>query len=194
MIFKRRLSAVAAFFCVLAMASCATPTPLETLPTMDPDVQSVISAYKLGPGDKIRVNTFGEASLSGEFQINPAGVVAFPLIGDVPASGLTSSTLQDRLMERLRDGYLLNPRVNVEILSYRPFYILGEVNQPASYPYSSGLTVNNAVATANGFTYRADSRRVFIKHADDAEEKEYRLTSSTQVAPGDTIRIAERYF
>lgn len=194
MVFKTCVQAIMGALCALALASCATPTPVAQLPTAEPDVQSVIAAYKLGPGDKIRVTTFGEASLSGEFQVNPAGAVAFPLIGDVQASGLTSSGLQDSLMEKLRGGYLLNPRVNVEILSYRPFFILGEVTQPGSYPYSSGLTVNNAVATANGFTYRADSQRVFIKHADDTQEREYRLTSSTQVAPGDTIRIAERYF
>ncbi len=82
----------------------------------------------------------------------------------------------------------------MEVLNYRPFYILGEVNKPGEYPYTNGLTVMNAVATAEGFTYRANTKRVFIKRADTSEEQEYPLNSTTPVAPGDTIRVAERFF
>jgi polysaccharide export outer membrane protein len=193
MVRKTWASCLAAL-CIAGLAGCATPTPVAELPTAEPDAQSVIAAYKLGVGDKVRISTFGEASLSGEFQINPAGDVSFPLLGDLKAAGLTSTGLQDKLVTALKGGYLLDPRVTVEILTYRPYYILGEVSQPNSYPYVSGLTVNNAVATAQGFTYRADQRRVFIKHFGEDKETEYRLTSGTQVAPGDTVRITERYY
>jgi polysaccharide export outer membrane protein len=154
----------------------------------------VVPQYHLGADDKIRVITFGEDALSGEFLINGAGKVALPLIGEVSAAGLTVSELQQKVEAALKDGYLKDPRVSVEVLTYRPFYILGEVQKPGEYPYTNGLTVLNAVATANGFTYRANTRKVFIKRADSTAEEKYPLNSQTPIAPGDTIRIAERYF
>jgi polysaccharide export outer membrane protein len=154
----------------------------------------VLSDYKLGADDKIRVITFGEESLSGEFAINGAGKVSLPLVGEVQAAGLTIPEFQKEVEAALKQGYLSDPRVSVDVLTYRPFYILGEVQKPGEYPYSNGLTVLNAVATANGFTYRANTKRVFIKRANSAGEEQYPLTSTTPVAPGDTIRIGERYF
>lgn len=151
--------------------------------------------YKLGAGDKVRVIVFGEDSLSGEFDVpGGAGTIALPLIGGVKASGLSVGQLQGEIEAKLRDGYLKDPHVSIEVLNYRPFYILGEVTKPGEYPYTNGLTVLNAVATANGFTYRADTRRVFIKRANEPAEREYPLTSMTSVQPGDTIRIKERFF
>lgn len=153
-----------------------------------------VPEYRLGSGDKIRVLTYGEASLTGEFQVGGSGMVSLPLIGEVEAAGLTAREFQGRVEAALKDGYLKEPRVSVEVLNYRPFYILGEVNRPGEYPYTNGLTVLNAVATAEGFTYRANKNKVFIKRADGDEEESFPLTSTTQVAPGDTIRIGERFF
>jgi protein involved in polysaccharide export with SLBB domain len=151
--------------------------------------------YKLGAGDKVRIIVFGESDLTGEFDVpGSVGTISFPLIGDVQAGGLTVGELQTEIEAKLRDGYLKDPRVSIEVLNYRPFYILGEVTKPGEYPYTNGLTVLNAVATANGFTYRADTRHVFIKRANEPMEHEYPLTSDTPVAPGDTIRIKERFF
>ena len=154
----------------------------------------VIPAYRLGADDKIRVITFGEDSLSGEFLVSGAGKVSLPLVGEVQAAGLTLPEFQKEVETALKEGYLKDPHVSVEVLTYRPFYILGEVQKPGEYPYTNGLTVLNAVATANGFTYRANTKKVFIKRADSQTEEEYPLTSMTPVAPGDTIRIAERFF
>jgi polysaccharide export outer membrane protein len=112
----------------------------------------------------------------------------------VQAEGLTISELQTSIADALSQGYINEPRVNAEVLNYRPFYILGEVNSPGEYPYTNNLTVLNAVATAEGFTYRADTRRVYIKRADGVSEQAFPLTTATQVAPGDTIRIGERFF
>jgi polysaccharide export outer membrane protein len=151
--------------------------------------------YKLGAGDKVRIIVFGEADLTGEFDVpGGGGTIAFPLVGDVRAGGLSVGELQAEIEAKLKDGYLKEPHVSIEVLNYRPFYILGEVTKPGEYPYTNGLTVLNAVATANGFTYRADTRHVFIKRANDPVEHEYPLTSETSVAPGDTIRIKERFF
>jgi polysaccharide export outer membrane protein len=138
---------------------------------------------------------FGEESLTGEFLVPGGdGTISFPLIGDVKAGGLSVGELQTEIEAKLKDGYLKLPHVSIEVLNYRPFYILGEVTKPGEYPYTNGLTVLNAVATANGFTYRADTRHVFIKRANSPNEQELPLTSETAVAPGDTIRIKERFF
>lgn len=155
---------------------------------------SVGGDYVLGPGDKVRVIVFGEEGLSGEFVVGGAGKVSFPLIGDVAASGLPVQAFQAGLENSLKQGYLKAPRVSVEVLTYRPYYILGEVNKPGEYPYSNGLNVLNSIATAGGFTYRAQTKRVFIRRANESTERPYRLTSGVQVAPGDTIRVTERFF
>jgi polysaccharide export outer membrane protein len=160
----------------------------------DADATRVIPEYRLGPNDKIRLITFGEDSLTGEFLVGGTGKVSLPLIGEVQAQGLTIPEFQKEVETALKDGYLKDPHVSVEVLSYRPFYILGEVQKPGEYPYVNGLTVMNAVATANGFTYRANKGKVFIRRSGDTAEQEYPLTSTTPVAPGDTIRIGERFF
>jgi polysaccharide export outer membrane protein len=154
----------------------------------------LVPEYRLGSGDKVRVTTFGEEALTGEFLVGGTGKVSMPLVGELDAAGLTAREFQSRVETALKEGYLREPRVSVEVLSYRPFYILGEVTKPGEYPYTNGLTVQNAVATANGFTYRANTKKVFVRHAGSTSEEEVPLTSTTQVAPGDTIRIAERFF
>ena len=150
--------------------------------------------YRLGTGDKLRIIVFGETSLSGEFVISDTGEVAFPLIGNVRAAGLSVQQFEDGLRARLADGYLRDPRVSAEVENYRPFYILGEVQKPGEYPYTTGLTVMNAVATAGGFSYRANTKIIVMRHAGGAKELPMRLTAVTPVAPGDTIVIKERFF
>ncbi|ATC33448.1 polysaccharide export protein [Caulobacter vibrioides] len=150
--------------------------------------------YLLGPGDKVRVTVYGEESLSGEFFVAGSGLMSLPLIGEIKVGGMTVGQFQSAVQDKLKDGYLKDPRVSAEVLTFRPFYILGEVEKPGTYPYTSGLTVQNAVATAGGFTYRADKKNVFIKRNGATSEVKGELTPSTLVAPGDTIRIGERFF
>ena len=150
--------------------------------------------YHLGAGDKLRIIVFGEDSLTGEFFVSGAGKIAFPLVGDIDALGKTIPELQAAIEAKLADGYLKMPKVSAEVLNYRPFYILGEVMKPGEYPYTNGLTVLNAVATASGFTYRADKHKVFIRRASTKDELSEPLTPTTPVEPGDTIRIGERIF
>lgn len=152
-----------------------------------------LTEYRLGPGDRLRINVFGEASLTGEFVVAANGEIAYPLVGQFAAANKTEAEFTEGLRVALQ-RYVLQPNISVEIINYRPFFILGEVGQPGTYPYAAGLTVMNAVATAGGFSYRADSRRVFIKHMNELGEREYRLTSTTPVLPGDTVRIPERRF
>jgi len=174
-------------------AEPAGPPPASSASAGAPSVAQSFE-YRIGPGDKLRIIVFGEESLTGEFFISGGGKISFPLIGEVNAAGLTIPQLQKEIESKLADGYLKEPRVSAEVLNYRPFYILGEVMKPGEYPYNNGLTVLNAVATAEGFTYRADTRKVYIKRATSLGEHEYPLTTATPVEPGDTIRIGERFF
>lgn len=175
-----------------ALAACAQ-VPVTSADTTEVATREV-PEYRLGPADKIRINVFGEDALTGEFLVGGNGKISMPLIGEVQAAGLTISLFQDEIAAALRQGYINEPRVSAEVLSYRPFYILGEVNKPGEYPFTNNLTVLNAVATAQGFTYRANNKVVYIKRADAEGEQSYPLTTLTQVAPGDTIRIGERFF
>lgn len=152
--------------------------------------------YTLGPGDKLRITVYGEETLSGEYGVTGAGDVSFPLIGNIPVAGRSVEELQSELTTRLGAGYIADPRVSAEIINYRPFYILGEVARPGQYDFAVGLTIEQAVAAAGGFTYRANSRRVFLKRATDTREMlvDLRETPSFPVRPGDTIRVGERFF
>lgn len=152
------------------------------------------SGYQLAPGDKLRVTVFGHDDLSGEFEIDGAGNVSLPLIRAIPAAGKTVPQLELAVADALQPDYLRDPRVSVEVLSYRPVYILGEVNHPGGYPYESGLTVDKAIAKAGGFTYRARTGKLKITRSSDPARAQEDATQDTVVMPGDVILVPERYF
>lgn len=184
---------LAGLVATLMLAACqsggVTAGSAESAAAMQEPVE-----YRLGNGDELRVTVFGEPDLSGVFEVDGTGAISMPLIGTVPVSGLTLPEFQAEIERRLGAGYLNEPRVSAEVTNFRPFYILGEVNRPDEYPYTSGLTVMNAVAAAGGFTYRANRRVVFIRSEGESVEREVPLTTTTLVQPGDTIRIGERIF
>jgi len=163
-----------------------------TVPSTPPEV-SQVAEYRLGPGDQLRITVFNEAELTGQYVVGSQGSISYPLVGDVRAAGLTVLEFTEALQQALTE-YIRQPNVSVEVANYRPFFILGEVQRPGTYPYSANLTVLNAVATAGGFTYRANRGRVYIRHANETEERVYPLTIATPVLPGDTVRIGERLF
>ena len=150
--------------------------------------------YVLGTGDRVRVTVFGEPDLSGEFEIDATGKVSLPLVGDIRIGGQQLRQAEQTVADRLAQGYLANPRVNIEVLNYRPFYIIGEVNQPGSYPYVNGMSVLTAVAVAGGYTYRAKQDRVIIMRANDPQRRRYRASPDTPVLPGDVVEVPERLF
>lgn len=150
--------------------------------------------YRLGPGDKLRVNVFNQADLTGEYTLDGSGQFSMHLIGPVAAKGLTASELERLLVSRLKPDYLVNPRISVQVLSYRPFYIIGEVGRPASYAYVDGMTYLTAIAIAGGYTYRAKKDVVYVVRASDPDRQELRLSVNDKVQPGDIIRIDERLF
>ena len=153
-----------------------------------------IPVYTLGAGDRVKVSVFGETDLSGEFEISGTGKIALPLVGKVRATGLSLKQLETEITRLLKDGYLKKPRVNVEVVNYRPFYILGEVKRPGSYSYVNGMTVLNAVALGGGFTYRAQKGRMTIRRGDDKIEENRPVKPEDVVLPGDIIRVPERFF
>jgi polysaccharide export outer membrane protein len=163
-------------------------------PEAPPRTSDVKADYRLGAGDKVRITVYGEPNLTGEYYVSTRGTLSVPLIGDVPATGQTVPQIAETVRAKLADGYIRDPKVAAEVLTYRPYYILGEVNKPGEYPYTSDLTVMNAVATAGGFTYRAQTKKVLIRHAQSDKEIETTLTATTPVEAGDTVRIKERFF
>ncbi len=173
----------------VGLASCAPGSGLPPLPPASDN------AYHLGPGDQVRIITFGEDTLTGEFRLSDSGNIAVPLLGSVRAAGMTPGLLASTIESDLKQRNLFkNPSVSVEILAYRPFFILGEVNKPGQYPFQPGMTVLTAVAVGGGFTYRAVQGYASIVREEGNHAEEGKVTRSTLVEPGDTITIFERRF
>jgi protein involved in polysaccharide export with SLBB domain len=155
---------------------------------------SVPTDYRLAAGDRLRVSVYGHEDLSGDFEVDGAGQLSLPLIQDIDAANKTLNELEKDITNALMPDFLKNPRVSVEILNYRPFYIVGEVNAPGSYAYVSGMTVINAVAMAGGFTHRAQKGNIKISREKADGRDEISGEADTAVMPGDVIEIGERFF
>jgi len=173
----------------LATASCGGSAAVE-----GPSITAGAPIYRLAADDKVRVNVYGEEGLTGTYVIGSNGDLSYPLLGAVKAAGLSVPELQAVLTGRLRREFVKDAKVSVDITEYRPFFVLGEVSRSGQYPYRVGLTVNAAVATAGGFSYRANRKVVAIQHLNQPGEVRYRLDPSLQVLPGDTVRVLERFF
>ena len=175
------------------LAGCGgVSVPDEKAPT---NVVAPGDGYVLAPGDQVRVTVFNQTNLSGEFQLDAVGHVAIPLIGNVTAGNGTAKALADRISQTLQQtGYLRDPQVNVEVLAYRPFYVLGEVKQPGEFPYTSGMSVLSAIARAGGYDYWAREGVVVLVRQFPDGQKEYRAEERTPILPGDIIRVTKRYY
>lgn len=167
---------------------CAVLLLLAVSPAVAQEVD-----YRLGSGDQLRITVFGHEDLSGEFEVGSDGRISLPLIGDVRALQLTLRELEGAITAKLKPDYLINPQLSVEVVNYRPFYIIGEVKNPGSYAYVGGMRVVNAVAMAGGFTYRAREAELLITRAAGSGEKES-VGQNTYVLPGDVIEVPERFF
>ena len=154
-----------------------------------------VAGYALGPGDRVRLTVFRHEDLSGEFDVDGEGFLAMPLVGEIRGAGLNARQLESQIEGRLKEGgYLVNPQVSVEVLNYRPFYIIGEVNNPGSYQYVNGMTVINAVALAGGFSYRADQDDIIVTRGGSEGKKLNDVRLDTPVLPGDIVEVTERFF
>ena len=153
------------------------------------------SDYKLGANDRLRITVFGQPTLTGEYALDGNGVLSFPLVGNVPADGLTTSQLQKAIAAKLEPDYLVNPNVSAEVITRRPFYVIGEVQKPGNYPYLTGITAINAVAMAGGFTRRARKNDFYVRRIDqNGQTVRIEANSGTVLQPGDTLDVRERLF
>ena len=196
---RRLRTPIVCLIAALALSGCMStsgpvaiaPVPIayaEPMPVRDG------GAYQLGPGDKLRVVVYGQEGLTNSYAIDAAGAITMPLIGSVPARGRTPAGLAADISARLRNGFIRDPSVAVEIESYRPFFILGEVTAPGQYPYVPNMTVESAVAIAGGFSPRAKRDAVTLTRTDASGSGRFVVPLGTPIAPGDTVFISERWF
>jgi polysaccharide export outer membrane protein len=150
--------------------------------------------YHLDAGDRLRVVVYGQEGLTNTYLISAGGTITMPLIGAVPARGRTPQGLAGEIAARLRNGFIREPSVAVEVESYRPFFILGEVQAPGQYPYVPNMTAESAVAIAGGFSPRARKDRVTITHTDATGTSRVIMPPGTPISPGDTVLVGERWF
>ena len=157
-------------------------------------IAQVLQEYRMGPGDKLNVTVFGHPDLSGEVVIDGTGRISMPLIGQVDANDRTITELQANITVALDKDYIINPRVTVEVVNYRPFFILGQVSKPGSYAYIEGMTVRMAVALAGGYTRRGRVDPVMIIRANDPEQTRQEVSPAALVLPGDMIEVERRIY
>ncbi|RXT48708.1 polysaccharide biosynthesis/export family protein [Bradyrhizobium betae] len=176
-----------------SFASSPAPMPVGYAAPMAGPVRYDAS-YHLDAGDKLRVVVYGQEGLTNSYAIDAGGSITMPLIGAVPARGRTTAGLAGEIAARLRNGYIREPSVAVEIDSYRPFFILGEVSAPGQYPYVPNMTVESAVAIAGGFSPRAKRDVVTVTHTEAGGAMRAIVPLGTPLAPGDTVFVGERWF
>lgn len=185
---------------ILAGCSAAATSQLES---SEQAVSSYASAhfranaerpYVLGPGDRVRLKDYDDETLSDDYAIDSDGFVSVPLVGRVKAAGLTARELEKALVLRMRGRIAHDPKINVEIASYAPFYIFGEVKKAGVYPFQPGLTVADAIATAGGLTYRADESAIYVQHPGASTLQVIGLDRPMRIMPGDNVRVSERMF
>ncbi len=180
-----------------------SPTLVAAEPLMPPPVPAAVLPapapggdlpYTLDAGDRLRIVVFGQDGLSNTYIVDVTGKITMPLIGPVSARGCTTTQLARVIADRLRNGYVREPHVAIEVESYRPFFILGEVIAPGQYPYVPNMTVETAVAIAGGFTPRAFRYDVQVSRSSEGVTARQRVPLIAPIRPGDTITVAERWF
>jgi protein involved in polysaccharide export with SLBB domain len=206
--FLRRRGLLTAVFALAACDGDSTPIvkesgeSLQLAPTNAPGgglrqgaAAGKDADYKLGANDRLRITVFGQPTLTGEYTLDGNGVLSFPLIGNIPAEGVTTSQLQKAIAAKLEPDYLVNPNVSAEVISRRPFYVIGEVQKPGNYSFVTSLTAINAVAMAGGFTRRAKKNDFYIRRTSaDGQTVRVEAHSGTVLQPGDTLEVRERLF
>ena len=156
--------------------------------------QDCAEPYILGTGDRLRISVFGQEGVSNSYFVDAGGYVNIALIGPVAARGLTAPALAQAISAKLREGYIRDPHVSVEVEAYRPFYILGEVNAPGQYPYQPGMSVETAIAIAGGYSPRADKRNALLTRSMNGAPFKSKVPLQTPLRPGDTVNVGERWF
>lgn len=183
------------FLAILTMpignaAAQALPNLLEP----DTELAGTDATYTLNAGDKLKITVFNVPEITGEYALSPTGEIGLPLLGRFKASGLTADRLTELITAQLASGYVNNPKVTVEVTNFRPFYILGEINHPGEFPFKPTMTIEQAIAAAGGYTYRAARHSAHLRRAGGPDQLIKFGEKPIYVMPGDTIRIGVRYF
>lgn len=203
--FAAPISLAGALFALLLPAGCAGIgwhyEPMQWDRTASAQIEGMnekgeqTQEFTLGSGDKVRVTVFGADRLSGVFDVELSGALAMPLVGIIPAQGKTLDQLKNEIVHQLKEQKLMDdPSVSVAMVSARPFYVFGEVGRSGSYPYLGGTNIISAIATAGGFSYRAEEDYVFLRRAGEFHEIKIPLPSVVPVNPGDIVRVAGRIY
>ena len=187
-----------AFMLALGLAACDPDAPMSvnTLQQPSQNTQTIrMAEYRLAPGDRIRVIVLSDPELSAEYEVDSAGMISVRMAGRQRVVGMTTTEIEELLRNRYRaDNLLRVARLSVDLVARRPFYVLGEVGKPGSFPYVSGINVAQAVAIAGGFTRRASKVRMTIQRFNQTRGMEETVTEDTPLGPGDILRVPERWF
>ena len=165
-----------------------------TLTALENDVVPGANEYKLGTGDKIRIQVYNEDDLYLEARVNDSGIISYPFLGTLKVRGLTPVQIEDVITSKLKGDYLVNPKVSVDIIEYRQFYVNGEVQAPGGFPFQPGITVRKAISVAGGFRERASKEKIFIIRESSPDKKAVKVDLDEKVAPGDIITVEESFF
>jgi len=152
------------------------------------------SRYTLAAGDEVKITVYGEEELSIETRLSDTGTIIYPFLGELKLSGKTIGQVEQIITTGLKKGYLVDPKVSVNVQEYRQFYVNGQVKSPGGYPYQPGLTVQRAVSLAGGFTELADRDKLFVVHEDDPAGTLNKVSLNSRVKPGDIVIVEESFF
>lgn len=185
----------AAFFFLMVFAGLATSKSQAADMSANVEQKSADNrTYRLGAGDVISITVFDEEDLSRlNYRLPDSGLITFPF-GEIRALGLSIAELEARIADGLRVGYLRNPRVSVSIVEYRPFFVIGQVNNAGGYPYQVGMTVRKAIALAGGFAPRGSESKIFVVREADAQNTQSKIGLDGDIFPGDTVTVEEGFF
>lgn len=180
----------ASLLALAALSSCSDSVPVAP----DALTTSSIAPYRLDSGDRLRITVFDQSGMTGTYNVDQAGDISFPLIGTVPARGKTASQVEKIIAAKLRRGYVKDPDVSIQIDQYRSIYVMGEVGQSGQYTYVPGMTAQNAIAAAGGFSPRALHENVDLTRKVHGESITGRVPLDDPIMAGDTIYVRERLF
>lgn len=155
---------------------------------------SSLAEYRLGIGDKIKIDVYDEIDLGVTTTLSQSGNISYPFLGDLKIAGLTPKEVEQLIITGLKGAYLVDPQVSVTILEYRSFYINGEIKQSGSYPYQPGLTVRKAISLAGGFTDKASRAKITVIREQDSQNISTSVALDDLVNPGDTVIVGQGFF
>ena len=191
---KSTFTFAAATACLLVLAAMPLAGCTSSAPGGEAPVPLAGQPVPLGPGDRVHITVYGQDLMTNDYMVDRDGSIALPLAGRVEVGGMVTADAEAAIRKKLAKGIVVDPNVTVDVLQYRPIYVIGEVNKPGAYDYTSNIVMINAVALAGGFTYRAGKDGVTVLRGSEDSAQRYRATQTTALQPGDVVVVPERFF